>query len=231
VAGTSVRHAVTRQLSEAETLLIYPGTPFTMPEHLIPTMPLFQRLRLRLVIGHCSFGIHEHLAVPARYSVFLRHPMARLRSNFAHHGAAGTVFRVGGRATNLAAVINDGLSEEFDNLMVRVIAGLTRDAVPVGTVSGADVEQALHNIDTHFAFVGLSERMEESFAGLCRTVGVEPAALPTDNVTPATWPGAAQQMATVRWDGVFERNRHDIALYEAVCKSGLTGRPLQLTPV
>jgi hypothetical protein len=223
-AGTSVRHAAARQLSEAETLLIYPGAPFGMDEHLIPTIPPYQRRRLRLVIGHCSFGVHERLGVPSRYSVFLRDPAARLRSNFAHHGAARTVFRVGGSVVSAATAINDGLSEEFDNLMVRVIAGLARDAVPPGTVSGADVELALDNIRAHFAFVGLSETMTESFAGLCAILGLDPQTPPKDNVTPHAWIGAEQQTAAVRWDIVFERNRHDFALYDAVRKSGLVGR-------
>jgi hypothetical protein len=223
-AGTSVRHAVTQQLSEAEILLIYPGAPFSMEEHLIPTIPLYQRRRLRLVIGHCSFGVHERLGVPSRYSVFLREPAARLRSNFAHHGAAGTAFRVGRGTVGAVAAINDGLSEEFDNLMVRVIAGLARDAVPTGTVSSDDVDLALHNIREHFAFVGLHETMAESFAGLSAVLGVEAYDLPTDNVTPATWSGAEQQKATVRWDAVFERNRHDFALYKAVRETGLVGR-------
>jgi hypothetical protein len=223
-AGTSVRHAISRQLSEAEVLLIYPGAPFTVEEHLIPTIPLYQRRRLRLIIGHCSFGVHERLGVTSRYSVFLRDPATRLRSNFAHHGAASTVFQVGGSVVSPATAINDGLSEEFDNLMVRVIAGLARDAVPAGTVSSADVELALHNIREHFAFVGLHETMAESFSGLCETLGVDPQQPPKDNVTPAAWPGAEQQMAAVRWDVVFHRNRHDFALYEAVRKSGLVGR-------
>ncbi len=222
-AGTSVRHAITRALSEAEVLLIYPGAPFSVDEHLIPTIPLHQRRRLRLAIGHCIFGLHEKLGVPSRYSVFLRDPAARLRSNFAHHGVARTVFRAGGSVVNLATAINDGLSEEFDNLMVRVIAGLSRDDAPPGTVSSADVEQALENIREHFAFVGLSETMADSVAGLCEMLGVAPQAPPRDNVTPADWDGAEQLMAAVRWDRVFHRNRHDFALYDAVRKAGLVG--------
>jgi hypothetical protein len=150
-AGTSVRHATTRHLGEAETLLIYPGAPFSVDEQLLRTIPLHQRRRLRLVIGHCCFGVHERLGVPARYSTFLRDPAARLRSNFAHHAAAGTVFRMAGTVVSPVTAINDGLSEEFDNLMVRVIAGLARDAVPTGTVSAADVVLALDNIRRHWA--------------------------------------------------------------------------------
>ena len=222
--GTSVRHAITSQLSEAEVLLIYPGTEFSVQEHLIPTIPIHQRRRLRLAIGHCMLGVHERLGVPSRYSVFLREPAARLRSNFAHHGAGRTIFQTAAGVVSLATAVNDGVSEEFDNLMVRVIAGLSREAVPLGAVSSAHVELALANIRAHFAFVGLTETMVDSVAGLCATLGVAPQAPPQDNVTPTGWEGAEQQMAAVRWDALFHRNRHDFALYDAVREAGLVGR-------
>lgn len=223
-AGTSVRHVLTSQLSAAEMLLVYPGPGIGLQEAFIRQIPLHQRRRLRVVIGHCSFGIHERLDVPSRYSVFLRHPTARLRSNFAHHGAARTVFRLNRAEISLTTTINDGLTEDFDNLMVRVVAGLSTEIRPLGTVSSADVELALQNLRTQFKFVGLHETMEESFTGLCEALGVQATALPRDNVTPGSWLGADNQLASVDWAAVHHRNRFDLALYDAVIKDGLVGR-------
>lgn len=223
-AGTSVRHVMAEQLNAAEMLLVYPGPGIGLQEAFISRIPLQQRRRLRLVIGHCSFGIHERLDVPSRYSVFLRHPAARLQSNFAHHGAARTVFRVDGTEINLVTTINEGLTEDFDNLMVRVIAGLSKEMRPLGTVSSADVDLALNNLRTHFKFVGLQETMEESFAGLCGALGLNATALPRENVTPVSWMGADNQLASVDWAAVHHRNRFDLALYDAVIKDGLVGR-------
>ena len=219
-AGTSVRNAMTSHFTEGEVLLVYPGSESGLAEHLLPTIPLYQRQRLRLVIGHCTYGIHEHLGVPALYSVFLRRPAARLRSNMAHHAAAETVFRIDGRQASLATVMNEGLAEEFDNLMVRVLAGLSRDVVPPGTVSGEDVERALINVRSHFKFVGLHETMHESFAGLCDALGLPDLDLPMDNVTPKD----SDQVAGIDWPGVLHRNRHDVALYQAIHDCGLVGR-------
>jgi hypothetical protein len=223
-AGTSIRHAMTSQFSEGEAILVYPGTEFGVGEHLLPTIPLFQRQRLRLVIGHCSFGIHDPLDVPAHYSVFLRRPADRLRSNMAHHAAARTVFAVDGRHTGLAAIINEGLSEEFDNLMVRVLAGLSRDDAPLGTVSGEDVESALVNVRDHFKFVGLHETLPESFAGLCEALDLPSLDLPVDNVTPKRWTEFGDQVPGVDWAALLHRNRHDFALYQAIQDCGLVGR-------
>jgi hypothetical protein len=73
--------------------------------------------------------------------------------------------------------------------------------------------------------------MADSFAGLCATLCVPPQTLPRDNVTPRAWIGAEQQIAAVRWDAVFARNRHDFALYDAIRASGLVGQLSQLRQV
>jgi hypothetical protein len=223
-AGTSVRHALVEHFSEGETLLVYPGTDFGVREHLLPTIPLYQRRCLRLVIGHCNFGIHDLMAVPARYSVFLRSPAARLRSNIAHHQVARTMFVVGGQRVSLSTAINEGLSEEFDNLMVRVLAGLSRDIASPGTVAAEHVDRALGNLRSDFKFVGLHETMVVSFTGLCDAMGLPQLPLPMDNVTPIDWPQIEGQLEAIDWRLVLHRNRHDIALYKAIIDNGLVGR-------
>jgi hypothetical protein len=219
-AGTSIRHAMTSQFCEGEAILVYPGTEFGVGEHLLPTIPQFQRQRLRLVMGHCNFGIHDSLGVPACYSVFLRRPADRLRSNMAHHAAARTAFAVDGRRLGLAAIINEGLSEEFDNLMVRVLAGLSREDAPLGTITAEDVECALINVRSHFKFVGLHETMPKSFAELCDAMDLPHLELPLDNVTPKEW----AHVPGVDWADLLHRNRHDSALYQAIQDCGLVGR-------
>lgn len=224
--GTSVRHALLERLTEAETLLVYPDSNFGISPMQIGAIPLHQRQRLRLAFGHCRFGLHDILEVPARYSMFLRHPSTRLRSNFAHHTVVKPkVFHRGdenSEVIDIVDMVNEGVAEEFDNLMVRTAAGLTFETTPLGCVSAGDVRLALANVRQHFKFVGLFETMEQSFAEFCDALRLPRRPLPMANVTPPGWEQDSRADA-VRWDALLDRNRFDAAFYEAVCDAGLVG--------
>ena len=221
--GTSIRNAIIGQFDAAETLLAYSQPAPGINGDNVRDIPKRQRRRFRLAFGHCSFGFHEDMEAPARYSAFIREPLARLRSNFAHHAAKGTAPVVGGVALDLVDALNGGLAQEFDNVMVRVLSGVDGDLSPPGTLSSAEVDMALANVREHFRFVGLCETMGSSFTGFCETLGLEPCALPRDNVTPPAQMRSADQMEGVRWWEALHRNRHDVALYDALRKAGLVG--------
>ena len=141
-AGTSVRHALIEGLEPSARLFVYmPPYGLTLDE--IVALPLAQRRAARMIVGHMHFGIDRVLGQEARYVTFLREPMARLRSQVAHHQRAGTTFSGPSGPSTLQEAVAEGLDEQFDNLMTRVVAGLPGLLLPLGAVTQDAVELAM----------------------------------------------------------------------------------------
>ena len=221
-AGTSLRNALVGGMEPSDRLFLYPE-PFGLTVQELAALPIAQRRAAHWIVGHAYFGIDRFLGRNARYLTFLREPLARLRSHAAHHRAAGTVFRHAGETTDLAVIVEEGQDEEFDNLMVRSIAGLPRDIVPLGAVGEEDVALALFNIERHFAFVGLVERMERDVSRLGCVLGRTIGPVGRENVARDAGSDILDRM--IDWDRVVRRNRFDRMLYDRVRASldGTTG--------
>ena len=181
--GTSLRLALMAAFRPGEALAIYPGDQFGLAVGELDEVPPVQRQMFRMMMGHTSFGIAEYLPGTVEYVTILRHPEARLRSNYRHHLSDRPLFPVGGVHYPISIVVQRGLAEEFDNLMTRVLAGVSTEAVPLGSISARDVDRALHNIRTRFQFIGLAERLQEHYPALCRILHIPEGVLGTENVT------------------------------------------------
>ena len=225
-AGTSLRNTLLRDVPAGEYLLLYPGRMPGLSLQRALKIPLCQRDRLSWVYGHCGFGFHRYLTRAARYVSFVREPMARLRSNFNHHAAAGTAFDVQGLAVRPSVMINEGLAEEFDNVMTRFLAGLSADVVPLGQIGADEVEIALHNVREYFDFVGLQSQAAEDTDALQRAFGRSLVPLSVDNVTSPESRYDAEELARVDWRAVAERNRADRSLYHRLQRERLVSRAL-----
>ncbi len=225
-AGTSLRNTLMRTVPPGELLLIYPGaTPgLSLAKSHRVTLP--QRDRLRWVFGHVKFGFDRHVTQPCRYVTFIREPMERLRSNFAHHAAYGTEFELGGIRVSPATVLNDGLSEEFDNVMTRVLTGFGHDVVPLGEMGADEVNLALANVRRHFSFVGRHSQADEDTAIMQDHFGLPAFPLTVDNVTPETRQYGAAEMAAVDWNRVAAKNNADLLLYSRLEQESLVSRVL-----
>ena len=213
-AGTSLIKMLTHDLPPYERLFIYPP-PFGLTLEEVATLPLHQRRAARLIAGHVLFGVDRFLGRTARYVTFLRDPIVRLRSHAAHHLKAGTKFRWKGLEIKAEVAITEGLNEEFDNLMVRYIAGLPPDLVPLGGVSRSDVDLALFNIESYFALVGLVETIQAHMGDLSSALGRSFVDLPRENTT--TEPARQEVVrAEIDWNRVERNNQFDRVLYEIV---------------
>ena len=211
-AGTSLRNAIIAGLLPSERLFIYPQ-PFGLSAFELAALSTRQRRAARLVVGHTYYGIDRLLGTPSRYVTFLREPSARLRSHAAHHARAGTGFVRDGRPASLPAVVQDGLDEEFDNLMVRSVAGLTADLVPLGQIGEKDVDLAMFNVERHFAMVGLVETLAADVSRLAVLLGRPIGPVGAENVTEAFDVG---RLRGIDWERVDWRNRFDRMLYDRV---------------
>lgn len=225
-AGTSLRNTLMRTVPPGELLLIYPGTTPGLSVARSHRVTLPQRDRLRWVFGHVKYGFDRHVTQPCRYVTFIREPLDRLRSNFAHHAAYGTEFELGGIRVSPATVLNDGLSEEFDNVMTRVLTGFGHDVVPLGEMGEDEVQLALANVRRHFSFVGRHSQADDDTAALQGHFGLPAFPLTVDNVTPDTRQYGAAEMTAVDWNRVAARNNADLLLYSRLEQEGLVSRVL-----
>lgn len=217
-AGTSLRDTLLRTVRSGEKMLIYPDIVPGISEAKFHRVPLHQRSRLSWIFGHCKFGLDRHVGQSSRYITFIREPMERLRSNFAHHIVANTQFKIDGISLRLATVFNDGLSDECDNIMTRVLAGIGRDMVPLGQMGDDEVEIALKNVRRYFCFVGRQAQASSDALTLQHYLGLPLTALSVENVTA---PINDCDGSGVDWERIAARNRADLLLYSCLEREGL----------
>ena len=224
-AGSSLRNALVHGLPEDRFALIYPyALGISAMECL--SLPESTRRRFDLIIGHFFYGIHRITPRPARYATFVRDPMERIRSHFWQHRNFNSQFKHEGRPVELVTVVNEGLSDEFDNLQLRMIAGLSENLLPLGGVEAAHMQIALANIRANFGFVGVTEKMAEDWPQLLNYLGYTPRPLNRDNVTPASAdPKGNSEFSRIDWERVKKRHQHEIALFQMLCENPAPARP------
>ena len=223
-AGTSLRLALTAAYESGEAAFVYPDPVIGLSPKELGTLPAAQRAALRLVVGHCYFGIGDLIQNPSEYVTVVREPEARLRSHYYHHCSHDTRFRIDSVRIPTSRIVQHGLTDEFDNLMTRMIAGVETDEVCIGGISERHVDLALNNIATRFRFVAVTECLREHFPALCQALGVTSGELKVENVRRVQ--GTERLDAAVDWEEALHRNRFDAMLYSRICKEGLSGRSL-----
>jgi hypothetical protein len=110
------------------------------------------------------------------YVTVIRDPVARVVSHY-HHVLNETSHYLHGmvksrRMTLLQYAQNAVGTKELDNGQTRMLADYSLNAqTPVRSGSRTLLESAMHNIETHFCAVGLTERFDESMVMLAESLG------------------------------------------------------------
>ena len=145
-----------------------------------PTLPshvgqLLASTSLRAVLGHFSFGLHEHLTRPSTYVTMLRDPVERVVSLYHYLQLEGRM--------DIEQFIAEPPIKEVDNDQVRRISG---EDPAIGACTVEMLRLAQQNLQRHFSVVGVTERLEETLVLLERRLGwtKEVATYPR-NVNPA----------------------------------------------
>ena len=128
--------------------------------------------KIRAVVGHITFGLHDRLPPDARYITILRDPVERTLSQYYFY-----VRPPAGRTGVWAGLVPPWLQQPSpeltleecltergyipDNLQTRMLCGLVS---PYDPLPPRALEQALHNLRDRFAFVGTTERFDEFLA-------------------------------------------------------------------
>jgi hypothetical protein len=163
-AGTAFREAIVGNYSASQVAYLYPDPPgFLFCE--FGSLPLEQRARFRLVLGHYHYGVHRFLPQKSTYISIVRDPVRRVISHFRYliepeKGPSSA------SPSLLAELLERGATVNLDNLMVRCFSGVVKADVPPGRVNREVYELAIHNLRTSFKFVGHQERSDEAYAAL-----------------------------------------------------------------
>lgn len=172
-AGLSLRSAVLSAMAGRPQLrIINPVDDLATLANLAPA----ERERLVLIEGHLYYGVHELISRECRYMTILRQPIERVLSwysfvrEYTPHHLHARVAGAGGGGRSLRECLEEGLSVELDNHMVRMLAGQEYVNVPFGAVTGSMLAMARRNLEG-FAAVGITERFDESLDLYRRTFG------------------------------------------------------------
>src|SRR5262245_11315301 len=170
---------------------------------------------VRLLRGHVPLGIREYLPryLPQdrelRCFTFLREPVDRILSHYFAIRGAGRGY--GLPPLTAAATLDDALEGGYlhDNLQTRMLSGLPE---PFGEVDGEMLKQAKHNLREGLAFVGLTERFDESLVLAKQRLGLRTILHDSNSRVNTSRPRGDEVPADLR--RAAERyNRYDIRLY------------------
>ena len=162
--------------------------------------------RIRVVMGHMWFGLHDALPRPASYFTFLRDPVERALSVYFHR------VRRHGLRLGLEEYVDTARDFQMDNGQTRHLCGRMDDVDVRFTECTQEVlERAKANLRAWFPVVGITERFDESFLVMARIFGwVDPWYEP-QNVNRRR-PRGGQVPAAIR-ERLEEHNRFDTQLY------------------
>jgi hypothetical protein len=165
-AGTAFREAILKNYKQSQVAYLYSEPPGFLNRDL-RALPLEQRARLRFVVGHFQFGIHEALPQNSCYVTIVRHPLRRILSHYLY--LMKSTPEIDGNGNGIPPVkdlFEKDLSVDLDNLMVRCFGGVDEREYPTGTIDRSLYDLAVHNIHDHFEFIGHQERLGEAYRAM-----------------------------------------------------------------
>jgi hypothetical protein len=228
-AGISLTAVLDANYAEGEILQVQ---DWRDAEGLIEKLSVIELARVRCVGGHYWFGpgdraVHDRFSVDPVVITVLRDPVARTVSAYQHvmrwpeHWLREELGLGEGETIPLQDFVeHPGTQSEIANLQTRLIVGMVPGNLPPLDIhSGEDVpfadEELLDLAKARlgsFAWVGLTERMEESVRLLSAMMGWEPVeALPELNANPV--PSAQIEVPVETRAAILERTALDSELH------------------
>lgn len=173
-AGTTLSRVIERQYPRRHTFTIMPTPgPYSGAAADLERLPPTQRAALRLLQGHMPFGLHRSLPGPYTYVTFMRDPLKRVLSHYAHarRDPRHNLYPYMSRMTLKEALKQRiYVAQAFDNFQTRLISGAWH-TVPFGELDESVLQTAKENLQRTFSIVGLVERFDESLLLLQQQFG------------------------------------------------------------
>lgn len=170
-------------------------------------LPRSEREKLRCVMGHGTYGLHDHLPGSTEYITIFRHPVSRVISNY-YYVRRSPEHRVYEEANemSLREYATSGVNTALDNQMTRNVTGTT------GGGDEKTLQKAKDILDKRFGVVGLVKRFDESLLLMKERYGWEDIAYRKRNVTSDR--PRKEDLLEHTIQEIEERNQLDIELYE-----------------
>jgi Sulfotransferase family len=205
--GQTIQSPLLRNFPQSER--IYLDTLNRPLDEAMNDIPLESRLTARLVWGHIPYGVHLYMPQRCEYFTILREPIGRVVSVYKYiirtpeHGLHD---RLIAEAMSLEEYLEAGIDEgQTENSQTRQLSGRQFDAL-----DRSALETAKRNLEACLV-VGLTERFEETFVLLRRTLGLRMRFYRTMNVSPQ-YHVSQRAVELAR-----ERNELDLELYRFAC--------------
>jgi len=160
-AGSTLQAVINRQYDDDDVYRITTEPSVKASVATFRDLPRSRRMKIRCVMGHGPFGLHQDLVGSTEYVTLLRDPVSRIISLY-HYACRTEGHRhhdvIEKEDMSLRDYVTSGMNEvEIRNGMTRQIAGLTDEVS-----NQKALEQARQNLRGHFGVVGLVERFDES---------------------------------------------------------------------
>jgi hypothetical protein len=224
-AGSTLYQVMQRVYKPDEVVFLYESR-IPQSVQMFDRLPEAAKRRLRMVLGHVGFGLHERLGRPCTYATVLREPVDRIISYYyfvlrepGHflHGPA--------RELGLEGFAKSEASHKLTNGQTKYLAELD------GLDANRDtLEAAKRNLEKYFSVVGLIERFDETLVMLRHVAGWGLPYYDKANVTRDRPPKSEIPQSAI--DTIREHNQLDMELYDWVSKRfeqavGAAGLPLK----
>jgi hypothetical protein len=165
-AGTAFREAMIENYKHSQVAYLYPHPPGLLVSNL-GLLPLEQRARFRIVMGHFQYGIHEFLPQEYTYVTIVRDPVERVISHYHYLRQSQPELTSDGSASlSLVEMLERGRTVNLDNLMVRCFSGVAENDAPPGSIDQRVYDLAIDHLRTKFKFVGYQDRADQAYAAL-----------------------------------------------------------------
>jgi Sulfotransferase family/Domain of unknown function (DUF4118) len=165
-AGTAFREAMIENYKHSQVAYLYPHPPGLLVSNL-GLLPLEQRARFRVVMGHFQYGIHEFLPQEYTYVTIVRDPVERVISHFHFlRQSQPELTSDGAVSLSLIEMLERRKTVNLDNLMVRCFSGAAENQVPPGSIDQRVYDLAIDRLRTKFKFVGYQDRANEAYEAL-----------------------------------------------------------------
>ncbi|MCA9932716.1 MAG: sulfotransferase family 2 domain-containing protein [Ardenticatenaceae bacterium] len=218
-AGTTLNIILENYYAQDRTVATYPNRQH--PDGSIEgfhALSTAEKANIDLLTGHMGFGLHKYLPRPAVYITILRDPVERVISRYYHE------YR--DPHSLLHPAIRDGMDlkeyvkyyakvADMDNLQTRMIAG-NWEKRGFGPCTKEMLATAKQNLQDYFVVVGLTERFDETYLLLKKTLGWKTTLYQKYNVTPNR--PKKRNISEETLQVIREYNRYDIELYHFASK-------------
>jgi hypothetical protein len=190
---------------------------------------------IRYFTGHVPIGVDRIFGRPTKYIAVVRHPVERLLSYFYFRIQGGDPYLKDGKPITVEDYVESGGDIIFDNYQVRMISGSADLDAPAGArgalVAGAPVEArhlelAKRNVEDNFLSIAPLEQITELALLLRRVYGWPLRRLQTEYKNPTKERPRASNISPRLLRIIEQRNAHDIALYDWVCRRFAVQRAL-----